>query len=72
MMTAVLERPAMGRSLVDEYLFDRLVRRIMVNHGQDRATAERTMDQALVFLAACAKNAGVPLSPSDPYPRVRR
>lgn len=63
-MTAVLERPATGRSLVDERLFDRLVRRITVDHGQDRATAERTMDQALVFLAACAENTDLPLSPS--------
>lgn len=64
-MTVVLERPAAGRTLVDEYLFDRLVRRIMVDHGQDRATAERTMDQALVFLAACAENTSTPLSPSE-------
>jgi hypothetical protein len=64
-MIAVLERPATGRSLVDEHLFDRLVQRIMADHGQDRVTAERAMDQALVFLAACAENTGLPLSPSQ-------
>ncbi|MFK0250195.1 glycine-rich domain-containing protein [Amycolatopsis azurea] len=44
-----------GRSLVPEWLFDRLVRAVQKAHAHDYATAVRIMDQALAFLGACAR-----------------
>jgi hypothetical protein len=52
-----------GRSLIEPKLFDRLAVRIAFEHGLDRPTAERIMDQALAFLGACA-TATTTLSPS--------
>lgn len=52
-----------GRSLIEPALFDRLAARIAFEHGMDRPTAERIIDQALAFLGACA-TATTPLIPS--------
>ncbi|GLZ34707.1 hypothetical protein Lesp02_68940 [Lentzea sp. NBRC 105346] len=54
----------LGRSLVPIALFDRLTDRISADHGFEPALAARVMDQALVFLKACADRPGAPLSPS--------
>ncbi|MCG8917511.1 hypothetical protein L6E12_17140 [Actinokineospora sp. PR83] len=54
-----------GRSLIDAGLFDRLVRRIGAEEEMDRSLAERVVDQALAFLAACAVNTADPLAPSE-------
>lgn len=43
-----------GRDLLPEEVFARLVKRIAAEHHLDEAMAERCMDQALAFLAACA------------------
>jgi hypothetical protein len=45
-----------GRSLVSAALFARLVDRIVAEVGLDHARATRVMDQALAFLATCAKS----------------
>ncbi|WP_245848581.1 glycine-rich domain-containing protein [Lentzea kentuckyensis] len=45
-------------------LFNRLVARVVNDEGHDRELAERIVDQALVFLKACAVNDGLPLAPS--------
>jgi len=52
-----------GRSLVEPRLFERMSARIATEHDMDSATAGRIMDQALVFLGACAITTA-PLSPS--------
>jgi hypothetical protein len=64
-MTAVMVAPSMGGSLVSDDLFSRLVARIVKDEKADRELAERIMDQALVFLAACVQNSGAPLAPSE-------
>jgi hypothetical protein len=56
-------RIRIGRELIDPALFERLCRRIVLDHGRDERTAARIMDQALAFLAACA-SAPRPLAPS--------
>ncbi|TWP52194.1 hypothetical protein FKR81_11500 [Lentzea tibetensis] len=53
-----------GHSLVPTALFDRLVARITADHGFDPTLSARIVDQAPVFLKACADNRGTPLSPS--------
>lgn len=55
--------PRTGRELIDSRLFDRLCRRIVLDYGRDEETAARIMDQALAFLAACARSER-PLAPS--------
>jgi hypothetical protein len=64
-MTAVMAAPSMGRSLVSDDLFSRLTARIVKDQKLDRRLAERIMDQALAFLAACALNTDAPLSPGE-------
>lgn len=54
-----------GRALVTSPLFDRLVRRIVADEQFDHDLAERIVDQALAFLAACARNTAAPLAPSE-------
>jgi hypothetical protein len=54
-----------GRSLIEERLFEVLVGRIVTDHGLERDTAERVMDQALAFLAASGQGIGNTLSPSS-------
>lgn len=58
--TSALKR---GRDLVPEATFQRLVKRIVAEHHLDQHMAERIMDQAAAFLAACAVTTE-PLSPS--------
>ncbi|MFJ8815198.1 glycine-rich domain-containing protein [Amycolatopsis thermoflava] len=64
-MTAMLTGPFTGRSLVSRDLFDRLAHRLVVEENLDPGLAERIVDQALAFLAACATNTGAPLAPSE-------
>ena len=64
-MTAVLPPVTAGRSLVSPDLFDRLSQRIVAEEKFDRELADRVVDQALAFLAACAVNTGAPLAPSE-------
>ncbi|KAF4410305.1 hypothetical protein GCU69_04520 [Streptomyces lycii] len=64
-MTTFTPARASARSLLPDEFFARLVDRIAEKEGTDRLFAERVMEQALGFLAACAKNvSGRPLSPS--------
>ena len=53
----------LGRDLVTEAVFAKLVRRIEAEHHFETVMAERCMDQGLAFLAACATSTA-PLSPS--------
>lgn len=53
------------RDLVGVELFDRLTERVMKEQGHDRDYAERVVDQAAVFLAACAGNPDGKLTPSS-------
>ncbi|MFJ8813781.1 glycine-rich domain-containing protein [Amycolatopsis thermoflava] len=64
-LTAVMSTPVTGQALVEPALFERLVNRIAGEHDLERGLAERIMDQALAFLAACARNTGSPLAPSE-------
>lgn len=67
-MTVVVERPIVTpapRTLLTSALTDRLAARMMTDHpGIDLPFAQRVVGQTAVFLAACAVNAGKPLSPS--------
>ncbi|MFF8845466.1 glycine-rich domain-containing protein [Streptomyces sp. NPDC015127] len=63
-MTAVANDLRTGRSLVDEELFDSIVRLVMHEKGRDRAFAEQVTDQALAFVATAAVST-VPMVPSD-------
>lgn len=64
-MTAMMIEAKAGRSLIDEALFERLVKRIIKDEDIEQHLAERIMDQALALLGACAQNPGAPLAPSD-------
>lgn len=55
--------PKAGRSLVPSATFARLTRRLTTEHPVDAHLAERIVDQAAAFLAACA-TAAQPLAPS--------
>lgn len=55
---------ATGRGLVPDDLFTRLANRIVKERRMSHDLAERIVDQALAFLATCARTAE-PLSPSD-------
>jgi len=64
-MTTTLTTPTgTGRSLISHALFHRLARRIVTGDNLDQGLAERIVDQALAFLAACARNTATPLAPS--------
>jgi hypothetical protein len=52
-----------GRDLVAPETFDRLTGRLTTDHELDTDTAERVVDQAAAFLAACTATSA-PLSPS--------
>ena len=65
MITVIPDR-VHARSLLSEDLFDRLCRRITIDDGADRAFAERILDQALAFLAACGRFPDNKLAPSNP------
>lgn len=62
-MSLTLLEQRTGRDLVDPALFDRLTTHVAVDAHTDTITAERIVDQALAFLAACAVTTS-PLSPS--------
>ncbi|MGC7102740.1 glycine-rich domain-containing protein [Amycolatopsis lurida] len=64
-VTAVLLPFTTGRKLVSCELFDRLASRIVADERLPPGLAERIVDQALAFLAACARNTGAPLAPSE-------
>ncbi|GAB2775917.1 glycine-rich domain-containing protein [Amycolatopsis magusensis] len=64
-MTAVLAPFATGRKLISTPLFDRLAGRIVAEEQLTRELAERIVEQALAFLAVCARNTGAPLAPSE-------
>lgn len=63
--TTTRHQPRRGRGLLAADLFDRLAYRIVTDDGLDHHLAERVLDQALAFLAACARNTAAPLAPSD-------
>lgn len=52
------------REVVDQQLWERLVRRIIKDEGIQRALAERIMNQALAFLLLCAREPDGKFSPS--------
>ncbi|WP_199040007.1 glycine-rich domain-containing protein [Glycomyces salinus] len=52
-----------GRDLIAPETFDRLTGRLTGDHELDSNTAERVVDQAAAFLAACAATSA-PLAPS--------
>lgn len=64
-MTAAITEQSTGRSLIPFELFAQLVRRIVADEQVDEAWAERVLDQALAFLAACAQPHSRPLAPSQ-------
>ncbi|MQA63666.1 MAG: hypothetical protein GEU86_19825 [Actinophytocola sp.] len=65
-MTApAIEKLATGRSLISDLLFHRLAAGIVKDNGVSRERAERIVDQALAFLAACALNRDEQLAPSE-------
>ncbi|MYR92761.1 MULTISPECIES: hypothetical protein [unclassified Streptomyces] len=63
-MTATNTELRTGRSLVDPALFESIADFTVMHFGQDRAKAERAMDQALAFVATVA-TATVKMVPSD-------
>ncbi|WP_371605073.1 hypothetical protein OG345_41745 (plasmid) [Streptomyces sp. NBC_01220] len=54
-----------ARTLISDELFGRLTNRLVKDEGLDRDLAERIMTDALAFLAACGKNPGASLGPSE-------
>jgi hypothetical protein len=60
-MTAVLAQP---KDTVDAVLWERLVGRIVEDHGLGREAAEATMEQGLAFMLRCA-TATEPQSPTE-------
>lgn len=54
-----------NKRLVDDELWNRLVGRIVKDENIERPLAERIMDQALAFLALCAKDPAGQFSPSS-------
>jgi hypothetical protein len=63
-MTITPEQATTSRDLITAGMFTRLTDRIMADSSLDRPTAERIMEQALAFLAACARNPGARLARS--------
>lgn len=63
-MTVVITERALGRSLIADDLFERLIAWLAEDEQIERQLAERVMDQTLVFLKACADNPDIPLRPS--------
>lgn len=64
-MSITISTHRTGRSLVSADLFQRLTSRIVTTERFERDLAERILDQALAFLAACGSNADAPLAPSE-------
>lgn len=67
-MTVMTDRVLPGlrdlESLISPALFARLAGRVERDAEVDRPLAERIVREALVFLVACGRTPGVPLSPS--------
>ncbi|MDS1268713.1 hypothetical protein RIF23_00220 [Lipingzhangella sp. LS1_29] len=63
-MTAILTRASRGQDLVDPALLEHLVNDVRREHGHNHATAERIVDQALVYLVACGRTSE-PIGPSE-------
>ncbi|WP_204251296.1 glycine-rich domain-containing protein [Mycobacteroides abscessus] len=65
-LSAIAPAISQGRDLVDEDLWSRITRRISKEEEVTPELAERIFDQALAFLALCAKapGSGVHYSPS--------
>lgn len=60
-MSAPVLEAVSARTLVDSAFFARLSRRVAKSNSLDQETAERITDQALAYLATCArKPAGAP------------
>ncbi|NEB19961.1 glycine-rich domain-containing protein [Streptomyces coelicoflavus] len=53
-----------GRELIDEELFDSIVKMVMHEKGRDREFAEQVTDQAVAFVYVAATST-VPMVPSD-------
>ena len=65
-MTITADRPATSpRTLITPELFDRLTKRIKLDHPTHADLAEQIMEQALAFLAACAARSTARLAPSE-------
>ncbi|WP_424188608.1 glycine-rich domain-containing protein [Actinokineospora sp. G85] len=64
-MTGTALKRQTSRTLISDELHARLAARIVEDHGHSPALADRILDQALAFLAACAANAERPLAPSE-------
>ncbi|HET6747346.1 MAG TPA: hypothetical protein VFH06_04545 [Candidatus Saccharimonadales bacterium] len=54
-----------NKHLIDEQLWSRLVARIVKDESMELSLAERIMDQALAFLALCAREPQGRYSPSE-------
>jgi hypothetical protein len=64
-VTVTTGRPATPRTLITPALFGTLARRVMNDASTDPDTAERIIEQALAFLATCARHPrGSGLAPS--------
>jgi hypothetical protein len=63
-MSATLSEIADPRTLISADLFTRLVRRVMEDTHFTYSLAERVVEQALIFLKACADHPGSRLSPT--------
>ncbi|MFJ8434617.1 glycine-rich domain-containing protein [Kitasatospora sp. NPDC094019] len=63
-MSLVHTERIIGRTLVDDALFERLVHRVTSDRSMDPQLAERVVDQALAFLGTCAVSSDAALSPS--------
>jgi hypothetical protein len=56
---------ALPRELISASLFSKLAHRVMADASHDQDTAERIIEQALIFLVACARHPDGRLSPSE-------
>ncbi|EIV94550.1 hypothetical protein [Frankia sp. QA3] len=63
-MPATLAPPRLGRDLIPQKLYKRLVARLEVDHPEVADDAGRIVDQALAFLAACGPALDRGLRPS--------
>lgn len=63
--TSTVQPRIAGSTLVTPTVFDRLVRRIVIDDRIAHPLADRIVDQALAFLGACARNIGASLAPSE-------
>jgi hypothetical protein len=59
------DNEAFPRELISPGLFSKLTHRVMADAGRDHDTSERIVEQALIFLVACARYPDGHLSPSE-------